>query len=353
MEAILTCADQSLTSMGGQGTRAPHLVGVGDLFRVVSHTCHVLSVPACAHDNRTKPNVKLWPVAIIIINAQFTFFMAESQQAVLILADGTEYHGYSFGAKASVTGEAVFQTGMVGYNESLTGWSWKLKYEIIRHATCSGITCDLCNHADPSYVGQLLVLTYPMIGNYGVPDEAEVDEHGISKHFESSKIHLSALIVDEICHKYRFALMKNIITHADALLYQPLVSQAVAQPVDGQSECSRHLRHRHPRPNQEAARHWLHARQVDHPGLMSSSCPLACSHVAQGTAPASIPFEDPNLRNLVHEVSTKTVRVYNPNGTVKVIVVDVGLKYNQLRCLASRGAALKVHVAMIDLLDNC
>ena len=56
--------------------------------------------------------------------------------------------------------------------------------------------------ADPSYVRQLLVLTYPMIGNYGVPDHTALDEHGISKHFESDKIHVAALIVDELCSNY-------------------------------------------------------------------------------------------------------------------------------------------------------
>ena len=61
--------------------------------------------------------------------------------------------------------------------------------------------------ADPSYVRQILVLTYPMIGNYGVPDENELDEFGISKHFESTKIHAAGLIVDDICHKHRSVVL--------------------------------------------------------------------------------------------------------------------------------------------------
>ncbi len=56
---------------------------------------------------------------------------------------------------------------------------------------------------DPSYVRQLLVVTYPMIGNYGVPDTNELDEHGISKFFESYKIHAGALIVDDLTENYR------------------------------------------------------------------------------------------------------------------------------------------------------
>ncbi len=60
--------------------------------------------------------------------------------------------------------------------------------------------------ADPSYSGQLLTLTYPMIGNYGVPSEAEVDQYGVSVHFESSKIHVGALIIDDLSGNYRLVL---------------------------------------------------------------------------------------------------------------------------------------------------
>jgi carbamoylphosphate synthase small subunit len=82
------------------------------------------------------------------------FFMHESdtqppfgpgRQAELIMANGSSFSGYSFGAHRSVGGEVVFNTGMVGYPESLT---------------------------DPSYAGQILVITYPLVGNYGVPDES-------------------------------------------------------------------------------------------------------------------------------------------------------------------------------------
>jgi carbamoyl-phosphate synthase small subunit len=76
--------------------------------------------------------------------------------------------GESFGANTSMSGEVVFNTGMVGYPEALT---------------------------DPSYRGQILVLTYPLIGNYGVPDESIKDEHGLPDFFESSEIHISGLVV--------------------------------------------------------------------------------------------------------------------------------------------------------------
>ena len=85
------------------------------------------------------------------------------------LEDGTEFEGFSFGAEVSAHGEVVFSTGMVGYPQSLT---------------------------DPSYRGQILVFTYPMIGNYGVPDEV-VDRHGIPLYLESGRIQVSGLIVSD------------------------------------------------------------------------------------------------------------------------------------------------------------
>ncbi|XP_016150085.1 multifunctional protein CAD [Sinocyclocheilus grahami] len=92
------------------------------------------------------------------------------KMASLVLEDGTTFKGRLFGAVSSVSGEVVFQTGMVGYPEALT---------------------------DPSYKSQILTLTYPLIGNYGVPKD-ENGEFGLSKWFESSKIHAAALIVGEL-----------------------------------------------------------------------------------------------------------------------------------------------------------
>jgi carbamoyl-phosphate synthase small subunit len=91
--------------------------------------------------------------------------------AKLILDDGTVFDGMGFGFPVAVFGEIVFNTGMVGYTETLT---------------------------DPSYSGQILTLTYPLIGNYGVPDPAIKDEDGISKYFESDKIQVRGLVIHEL-----------------------------------------------------------------------------------------------------------------------------------------------------------
>lgn len=88
----------------------------------------------------------------------------------LELEDGTVFQGQSFGADDSIAGELVFQTGLVGYPESLT---------------------------DPSYRGQILVITFPLVGNYGVPSRVEMD-HSIANmpaYFESKYIHIAGLVV--------------------------------------------------------------------------------------------------------------------------------------------------------------
>lgn len=95
------------------------------------------------------------------------FLVPQDPEATLTLEDGSTHTGYSFGAPVSVAGEVVFNTGMVGYPEALT---------------------------DPSYRGQILVLTYPLVGNYGVPNEADIDELGLPAHFEVS-IATSAIFV--------------------------------------------------------------------------------------------------------------------------------------------------------------
>ena len=100
---------------------------------------------------------------------------ADAGKAVrLELKDGTAYLGISFGADRSVAGELVFQTGMVGYPESIT---------------------------DPSYKGQILVVTFPLIGNYGVPSRDTMDEilGDLPAHFEANQVHVSGLVVASYC----------------------------------------------------------------------------------------------------------------------------------------------------------
>ncbi|WXG46031.1 MAG: glutamine-hydrolyzing carbamoyl-phosphate synthase small subunit [Candidatus Atabeyarchaeum deiterrae] len=94
------------------------------------------------------------------------------RNAALVLEDGTVFQGFAFGASRKVGGEVVFNTAMYGYNEALT---------------------------DPSYWGQILVYTYPLVGNYGVPQLKEVDSWNLPKWFESDSIKVRALVVHEVC----------------------------------------------------------------------------------------------------------------------------------------------------------
>ena len=94
------------------------------------------------------------------------------QNAVLVLEDGSVFSGYGFGASNKVSGEIVFSTSMIGYPEALT---------------------------DPSYNSQILTLTYPLVGNYGVPPNDL--ELGIPKYFESKNIQIAGLVIHELCTK--------------------------------------------------------------------------------------------------------------------------------------------------------
>ncbi len=111
------------------------------------------------------------PTTFVPISAQLSGnSVGEERLVALELEDGVVYQGYSFGAQKSVAGELVFQTGMVGYPESIT---------------------------DPSYRGQILVITFPLVGNYGVPSRDEMDKYlnDIPAHFEASQIHVAGMVV--------------------------------------------------------------------------------------------------------------------------------------------------------------
>uniref|UniRef100_A0A8C2MEX4 Multifunctional protein CAD n=1 Tax=Cricetulus griseus TaxID=10029 RepID=A0A8C2MEX4_CRIGR len=201
--------------------------------------------------------------------------------AALVLEDGSVLQGRPFGAAVSTAGEVVFQTGMVGYPEALT---------------------------DPSYKAQILVLTYPLIGNYGIPSDEE-DDFGLSKWFESSGIHVAGLVVGECC----------------------------PTPSHWSAACTLH--------------EWLQQHGI--PGLqgvdtreltkkLREQGSLLGKLVQSGTEPSALPFVDPNSRPLAPEVSIKTPRVFNAGGAPRICALDCGLKYNQIRCLCQLGAEVTV-----------
>ncbi|XP_003739459.1 CAD protein [Galendromus occidentalis] len=204
--------------------------------------------------------------------------------AYLVLENGTVFKGRAFGATDKpADGEVVFQTGMVGYVESLT---------------------------DPSYRRQLLVLTYPLIGNYGVPSGTEEDQHGIPLFMESHRIWPSALIVSELADK---------VSHwsSTRTLDQWLKDEGVLG-LDGVDTRS------------------LTKIIREHGSLLGKII------VSDDPPPLEQEFTDPNKINLVKEVACAAPRVLNPQGSPKITVVDCGLKNHQIRCLLKRGACLTI-----------
>ena len=188
----------------------------------------------------------------------------------LVLEDGSEFHGFSFGFEKSVSGEVVFNTAMTGYPESLT---------------------------DPSYKGQILVLTYPLIGNYGVP--ANLLEQNLMKHFESDRLHIKGLIVSDYSVEY---------SHWNA---------------------------------ERSLGNWLISNQI--PGIYGIDTRQLTKILREkGTMLGKIIYEntdvdlyDPNQDNLVAQVSITRKETYG-NGKYRIILIDCGVKYNIIRDLLQK-----------------
>eukprot|EP00922_Rhytidocystis_sp_ex-Travisia-forbesii_P052025 GHVS01077215.1.p1 GENE.GHVS01077215.1~~GHVS01077215.1.p1 ORF type:complete len:1771 (+),score=399.07 GHVS01077215.1:44-5356(+) len=171
--------------------------------------------------------------------------------ARLVLSDGRSFSGYSFGFPQSVSGEVVFNTGMVGYPESLT---------------------------DPSYQGQLLVITYPLVGNYGVPENTK-DAHGVPLAFEGDRIHVTALVVAD------YSMTASHYT-ASRTLASWLVEQRVPAITGVDTRAiTKHIRE--------------HGSMLGRLLIGDTTTPVA-----------EMVWEDPNCRNLIAEVSRKDVREY-------------------------------------------
>lgn len=201
--------------------------------------------------------------------------MQTTKKATIVLEDGTVFTGKSFGYEKSTAGEVVFNTAMTGYPESLT---------------------------DPSYSGQILVSTYPLIGNYGVPPKG--DENGLSKFYESEKIHTEALIVSD--YSFEYSHWNGARSLADWLKEEKI---AGVYGIDTR-ELTKTLR--------------------EHGSIKGKILIEGCEDVD---------FVDPNIENLVAKVSCKEVIEYGA-GKKKVVLVDCGVKNNIIRCLVNRGVTV-------------
>ncbi len=199
-----------------------------------------------------------------------------ARDGLLILEDGTEFAGELFGAHVPRAGEVVFNTGMVGYPETLT---------------------------DPSYAGQILIFTYPLLGNYGVPGD-ERDEFDLPRHFESERVQVEGVVVS-----------------------------ALGDDCDHWSA-------------NRSLRQWLETAGV--PGISGVDTRALTKHIREYGAmlgkivPSGedVEFFDPNSTNLVAKVSCQEPREYGVDGP-RVALVDTGVKVNIIRALVSGGARVR------------
>jgi carbamoyl-phosphate synthase small subunit len=200
--------------------------------------------------------------------------MINTTNIKLTLEDGTVYRGRSFGKIVPSAGEVVFNTAMTGYPESLT---------------------------DPSYRGQILCLTYPLIGNYGAPGIEKEDD--LYKFHESSSIHISGLIVSDYSFEY---------SHWNA-------SQSLHQ--------------------------WLEKNNI--PGIFGIDTRALTKRIREKGAMlgkiepegSEIALYDPNTVNLVEEVSIKEPKEYG-DGKYRIVLIDCGVKYNIIRSLLKRDTTI-------------
>ena len=198
------------------------------------------------------------------------------KKATLILDDGTRFEGESFGYDGNVAGEVVFNTAMTGYPESLT---------------------------DPSYAGQLMTLTYPLVGNYGVPSTEEGSD-GIAPFMESDRIYASGMIVGDYSEQFSHWNARESLSEWLRLDKVPDITG-----ID-----TRYL-------TQILREH----------GVMMGRI------IVEGVAEQ--PEEkDYNSINYVDLVSVPEIRTYGSGeGRKRVVLVDCGAKNNIIRCLLNRG----------------
>lgn len=197
------------------------------------------------------------------------------KNVTLVLEDGTKFHGKSFGYDAPVAGEVVFNTAMMGYPESLT---------------------------DPSYAGQLMTLTYPLVGNYGVPPFS-IEENTLATFMESDKIYASAIIVADYSEQY---------SHWNAV--ESLADWLKREHVPGITGIdTRQL-----------------TKVLREHGVMMGK-------IIFDDDPDNIPTAEYEGVNWVDRVSCKEIIRYNEGAGKKVVLVDCGVKNNIIRCLINRG----------------
>jgi len=220
--------------------------------------------------------------------------------ATLLLQDGTAFKGESFGAAVDSDGEVVFSTGMTGYPESMT---------------------------DPSFRGQILVMTYPLVGNYGVPS-MELNEWGFSKNFESEEIHVRGLIVAQVSEGYSHhnatSSLQNWMEHFEIPGITGIDTRMLTKKLREEGVMLGRI-------VQDDKRHGEPAESMTSPVRQ-----------AQGDV---LSIDDPNVRNLVAEVSIDKAVTYQPSKGMTsvgktIVAYDCGMKRNIIRSFLKRGVTV-------------
>lgn len=203
--------------------------------------------------------------------------------AKLILEDGSVFDGVGFGYPSETAGEVVFNTGMVGYIETLT---------------------------DPSYKGQILCMTYPLVGNYGVPSPDVKDEYGLPKFFESDRIQAKALIIHDLSD---VASHRSCVKTLDQWLYEEKIPGIYG--IDTRT-LTKKLR--------------VH-------GVMMGAVVVSENAIDDVRLKKALDTARYEGLNFMPEVSTNEPRAYGDQGKDCIVVLDTGVKYSIIRNIMRTG----------------
>ena len=212
--------------------------------------------------------------------------MDDGRVAVLALEDGTIFRGRSFGARLDASGEVVFNTSMIGYPELLT---------------------------DPSYHEQIVVMTYPILGSYGVPPYSLCDEHGLPLHYESDSIKVRGYAIHSLSRPSHWS--------SDRTLEDWMEQEKVPgiKGIDTRAV----------------------TRKIRTNGTMLGLLKTSDNEIGQEQVKEELSrLTDPNNKDLVRDVTPSEPIHYVNNSDATVVVLDCGIKYGIVRSLLASGASV-------------
>jgi len=210
----------------------------------------------------------------------------DGRVAVLALEDGTIFRGRSFGARLDASGEVVFNTSMIGYPELLT---------------------------DPSYHEQIVVMTYPILGSYGVPPYSLCDEHGLPLHYESDSIKVRGYAIHSLSRPSHWSSDRTLEDWMDQEKVPGI------QGIDTRAV----------------------TRKIRTNGTMLGLLKTSDNEIGQEQVKEELSrLTDPNNKDLVRDVTPSEPIHYVNNSDATVVVLDCGIKYGIVRSLLASGASV-------------